>query len=209
LGFILGERIIFSASEQGGSCHCERCGGDRAYRKVSGRRWRTALLVPVRALERVPEHVQCTICGTRYRLDLLSLPTVAQMQVALPAGTHAAAVAMLRAGDTRSESARNRAVAAIRAAGLSGYDDEALEADLARQVRPAPELGSLLNRLAVQLVDQARAWFLADVVRIGLAGGPLTHQQRRTAVQIGAQLGIGAAQVRAVIETTEQAAPSE
>jgi len=47
------------------------------------------------------------------------------------------------------------------------------------------------------------------VVRIGLAGGPLTQQQRRAALQIGAQLGIGAARARDVITMTEQGAPSD
>lgn len=205
---ILGQRFLFSTHGQG-SCHCERCGGDRAYRLVSGRRWLTLLLVPVLPLAKAPDHLQCTVCGTRYRLDLLALPTVAQMQAALPAGTRAAAVAMLRAGDPRSESARHRAVAAIREAGLAGYDDAALEAELARPGRPAQELAGLLNGLAAQLVDQARWWFLADVVRIGLAAGPLTQQQRRAAVQIGAQLGIGTARARDVINMTEHGAPSE
>ncbi|HEY7142956.1 MAG TPA: hypothetical protein VH637_01810 [Streptosporangiaceae bacterium] len=206
MGFILGDRHFFRTRGRG-SCHCERCGGDRHYRSVSGRRWLTVLMVPVLPLERTVDHLQCTVCGTRYRLDLLALPTVAQMQAALPAGTHAAAVAMLRAGDPGCEPARHRAVETIRAAGLAGYDDAALEADLARQARPpAQELARALNKLATQLIDQARSWFLADVVRIGLAGGgPLTQQQRTAALQIGTQLGIGAARARAVIELTEQA----
>ena len=208
MGFILGQRYFFSASGRG-TCHCERCGGDRVYRRVTGRRWLTVLLVPVLPLEPAPEHLQCSVCGTRYQLELLALPTVAQMQAALPAGTQAAAVAMLQAGDPDSGAARHRAVEAIRAAGLAGYDDAALDADLTCAISPAAELTNLLNRLAMQLIDQARSWFLADVVRIGLAGGPLTAQQRRAAVQIGAQLGIGAARARAVITMTEQAAPSE
>jgi hypothetical protein len=208
LGFIAGQRYFFSASGRG-SCHCERCGGDRVYRRVTGRRWLTVLLLPVLPREKAPEHLQCSVCGTRYQLELLGMPTVAQMQAVLPAGTHAAAVAMLQAGDPDSEPARHRAVEAIRAAGRAGYDAAALEADLACPISPAAELTSLLNRLAMQLVDQARSWFLADVVRIGLAGGPLTAQQRRAAVQIGAQLGIGATRARAVIAMTEQGAPSE
>ncbi len=207
MGFILGQRFLLSVTGRG-SCHCERCGGDRGYRKVSGRRWLTLLMVPVLPRERAPEHLQCTVCGTRYRLDLLALPTVAEMQVTLPAATHAAATAMLRAGDPDSEPARHRAVAAIRAAGLATYDDAALAADLACQISPAAELTSLLNRLAVQFVDEARWWFLADVVRIGLASGPLTARQRQAALQIGAQLGIGTARARVVIAMTEQAAPS-
>jgi hypothetical protein len=205
---ILGQRFFFSTTGQG-SCHCERCGGDRVYRQLSGRRWLTVLLVPVMPLGKAPDHLQCTVCGTRYRLDLLGLPTVAQMQAALPAGTRAAAVAMLRAGDPRSVSARHRAVEVIRGAGLTGYDDAALEAELARAAWPAQELSGLLNGLAGQLVDQARWWLLADVVRIGLAGGPLTQRQRIAALQIGAQLGIGPARARDVITMTEQGAPSE
>lgn len=205
---ILGQRFFFSTTGHG-SCHCERCGGDRAYRRLSGRRWLTLLLVPVVPVGKAPDHLQCTVCGTRYRLDLLALPTVAQMQVALPAGTQAAAVAMLRAGDPRCVSARHRAVEVIREAGLTGYDDTALEADLACQGRPTHEMAGLLNGLAGQLVDQARWWLLADVVRIGLAGGPLTQQQRTAALQIGAQLGIGPAGARDVITMTEQGAPSD
>jgi hypothetical protein len=208
LGAILGQRFFFSTTGHG-SCHCERCGGDRAYRQLSGRRWVTLLLVPVVPRSKAPDHIQCTVCGTRYRMDLLGLPTVAQMQAALPAGTQAAAVTMLRAGNPRSASARHLAIEVIREAGLTGYDDAALDADLARQARPAQELAGLLNGLATQLVDQARWWLLADVVRIGLAGGPLTQQQRRAALQIGAQLGIGPARARDVIAMTEQGAPSD
>lgn len=208
LGAILGQRFFFATTGQG-SCHCERCGGDRVYRQLTGRRWLTVLLVPVMPLGKAPDHLQCTICGTRYRLDLLGLPTVAQMQSALPAGTRAAAVAMLRAGDPRSASARQWAVEVIRGAGQTGYDDAALEAELARAPRSAQELSGLLNALATQLVDQARWWFLADVVRIGLAGGPLTQRQRTTALQIGAQLGMGPERARDVITMTEQGAPSE
>ena len=54
----------------------------------------------------------------RYVLDVLSLPTAAQMQAALPAGMRAAVVVvMLSAGDPASLAARRAAVAAVRAAG--------------------------------------------------------------------------------------------
>jgi hypothetical protein len=202
---IIGQRRFFLTTGYG-TCHCERCGGDRMFRRVRGRGWLALLEVPVVPWRKTPDHLQCTVCSTRYRLGLLELPTLAQMQAVLPAGTQAAAVAMLRAGDPRSGSARRQALAVIQAAGLASYDDHALDADLDGQIRPSPEFAGLLERLAGQLVDQARAWFLADMVRIGLADGPLTSGQRRAAERIGTHMGLNDARARAVIELTEHRA---
>jgi transcription elongation factor Elf1 len=75
---IFGLRVFYRAVGQG-TFHCQRCGGDREYRHRAGRRWITLFFIPVIPLAHVGEHVQCAICGTRYRMDVLSLPTSAQM----------------------------------------------------------------------------------------------------------------------------------
>jgi hypothetical protein len=199
--------------------HCQRCGGDREYRHRSGRRWFTLFFIPVIPLNHVGDHVQCTICGTRYRMDVLSLPTTAQMQEALPAGMRAAAIAMLRAGGGSSASARRRAMDAIKGAGVVGYDDVALDADLSVAAMPAlpghdlagqdlagHNLAEPLNRVAIQLAVPAREWFLAEVVRIGLADGMLSDDERHTAREVAAQLGMTPAQARGVISMTEEGA---
>jgi len=199
--------------------HCQRCGGDREYRHRSGRRWFTLFFIPVIPLKHVGDHVQCTICGTRYRMDVLSLPTTAQMQEALPAGMRAAAIAMLRAGGGSSASARRRAMDAIKGAGVVGYDDVALDADLSVAAMPAlpghdlagqdlagHNLAEPLNRVAIQLAVPAREWFLAEVVRIGLADGMLSDDERHTAREVAAQLGMTPAQARGVISMTEEGA---
>ena len=74
--------------------------------------------IPIIPLNKISEHVQCAICGTRYRMDVLAVPTAAQMQEALPAGMRAAATGILRAGGGSSGSARRRAIDAIKGAGL-------------------------------------------------------------------------------------------
>jgi hypothetical protein len=192
-----------------GVFHCERCGGDRPFQHLAGRRWFHLLLIPVIPLAHAGEHVRCAMCGTRYRMEVLALPTITQMQAALPAGVRAAAVAMLRAGGGRSEPARRRAIDAIRGAGLEDYQDRALDADLsesARSAQPGRDLARPLNSLAIQLVIPAREWILAEVVRIGLADGPLSDDERHAAQAIAAQLGMTPAQARGVITTTEDAA---
>jgi hypothetical protein len=205
---IFGLRVFYRAVGQG-VFHCQRCGGDREYRHRAGRRWFTLFFIPVIPLNHVGDHVQCTICGTRYRMDVLNLPTTAQMQEALPAGMRAAAIAMLRTGGGSSASARRRAIDAIKGAGVADYDDAALDADLsaaATSAQPGHGLAEPLNRVAIQLAVPAREWFLAEVVRIGLADGMLSDDERHTAREVAAQLGMTPAQARGVISMTEEGA---
>ena len=205
---IFGLRVFYRTIGQG-AFHCQRCGGDREYRHRAGRRWITLLFIPVIPLTRVGEHVKCAVCGTWYRMGVLALPTSAQMLAALPAGMRAAATVVLRAGGGSSAPARRRAIDAIRSAGLADYDDAALDADLATSAmsaNPAQDLAGPLNRLAIQLAVPAREWFLADAVRIGLADGPLSDDERQAAQEIAAQLGMTLAQARGVISMTEEGA---
>ena len=60
----------------------------------------------------------------------------------------------------------------------------------------------------MQLAVPAREWFLADIVRIGLADGQLTDDERLAARQVAANLGLTAAQAHGVITMTEESAPA-
>ena len=199
---IFGLRVFYRTIAQG-TFHCRRCGGDRPYRHRAGRRWFTLLFVPIIPLSSVSQHVQCMTCRSRYVTDALSQPTTAQMQAALRAGMRAAASAMLRSGDPASAVARQRAIEAVAGAGTHGYDEAALNADLAQPfeaIRPA------LNQVGAQLTVQAREWYLADVIRIGMADGALTDPERQAALAIGLDLGMTHAQTIGVITMTEQSA---
>jgi len=205
---IFGLRVYFRTIGQG-MFHCQRCGGDRRYRERAGRRWFHLFFIPLIPLVSVGGHVMCGTCRTAYHVGVLALPTAAQMQAALPAGLRAAATAMLRAGEAGSLAARRRAIEAIRRGGLPGYDDAALDGDLASPAGQDEDLTDSLNRLALQLAVHAREWFLADVVRIGLADGPLSEQERQAARQIAANLGMTVAQAHGVISMTEESATAE
>ncbi len=202
---IWGIRVFFRTTGQG-MFHCPRCGGDRQYRRRSGRRFLTLFFIPVIPLTRAGEHVQCTTCRARYHVGALRAPTAAQMQVALPAGMRAAAAAMLRAGDPGSFPARHRAIQAITGAGAQDYGDAALDAELAE---PDGACAPALAQVGAQLAVPAREWFLAEVVRIGMADGPLTGAEREGAHAVGGGLGMTLAQVLGVIMLTEQGASTE
>jgi hypothetical protein len=186
-----------------GMFYCRRCGGDREYRHRAGRRWFTVFFLPVIPLNQVGEHVQCTTCRTRYVTDVLSQPTTARMQAALPAGMRAAVSAMLRSGDPSSPVSRQRAIEAVNGSGVPDYDEAMLNADL---MQPFEVIRPALNQVGTQLTIQAREWYLAEVIRIALADGPLSETERQAALAIGADLGMTQAQVIGVVAMTEQSA---
>jgi hypothetical protein len=185
-----------------GSLHCQRCGGDRQYRQCAGRRWIHVLFLPVIPLDRITEHVQCTMCGTRYRNEVLRLPTSAQMRAVLPAATRVAAAAMVRSGDAGSGLARACAIETVRNAGADGYGDADLGADLDCDA----DLAAVLGRLALQLTVPAHEWFLAGIIRIGLSDGPLSADERAVAKLLATCLGMTPAQAHGVILMTEESA---
>ena len=199
---IFGLRVFYRMIAQG-IFHCRRCGGDREYRHRAGRRWFTLFFLPVIPLNAVGEHVQCTTCRTRYVTEVLSQPTTAQMQAALPAGMRAAVSAMLRSGDPASAVSRQRAIEAVIGSGVPNYDEAMLNADL---MQPFETIRPALNQVGGQLTIQAREWYLAEVIRIALADGPLLETERQAALAIGLDLGMTQAQVVGVVAMTEQSA---
>jgi hypothetical protein len=220
---LTGSRVCYRTIGRG-MFHCERCGGDRPYQHRSGRRWLHVLGVPIAALGGTGEHLRCSLCHTCYRLELLAVPTVDQMELALLAGTKAAVVAMLGAGGAASQPARRRGIEMVRAAGADGYDDERLavglgerppgasgrahaaDEDEAADDGPVMGLRPALEMLSVQLEGHAREWFLAKVVEVGLADGPLSAAEREVAGRVARYLGLSPARGRDVISLAEQAA---
>jgi hypothetical protein len=191
-----------------GTLHCQRCGGDRAYRTCAGRRWLHLIFLPVIPLDRITEHVQCISCETRYRMEILTLPTTADMRTVLPAAPRAAAAAMLHAGDPDSGLARASAIEAVRAAGAAGYGEPELTADVAAwdDVAASADLAVHMGSLARQLIMPAHEWFLAGIIRIGLSDGQLSLEERGAARQVAAYLGMTPAQAHGVILMTEESA---
>lgn len=191
-----------------GMLHCQRCGGDRPYRACAGRRWLHVCFLPVVPLDRITEHVQCTSCDTRYRMEVLGLPTTAEMRKVLPAATRVAAAAMLHAGGADSGLARASVIETVQHAGDGSYGEDELTADLAawEDLAASAELAVQMASLARQLAMPAHEWFLAGIVRVGLADGQLSLEERGAARQIAAHLGMTPAQAHGVILMTEESA---
>jgi len=66
--------------------------------------------------------------------------------------------------------------------------------------------GPRCTGFGAQLTVQAREWYLAGVIRIGMADGALSDAERGAAQAIGLDLGMTQAQVVGVVAMTEQSA---
>ena len=197
--FIWGLRVVYRTLGKG-MFFCRRCGGDREYRHRSGRRFITVFFIPLIPLTKTGEHVQCRSCKTRYVTEVLRLPTTAALQLALAAGMRALMTAMLRIGDPASPLARRRAIEAVAGTGERDYDEAALDADLAEP--PDGEV-TRIAALGGQLQFEAREWYLAEAIRIGLADGPLSPAERAAAGHLATALGMTQAQAIGVLALTE------
>lgn len=201
---IWGLRVFYHTIAQG-VFFCRKCGGDRHYQHRAGRRFFTLFFIPIIPLDKTGEHVQCTTCRTRYVTGVLQIPTAAAMQAAIPMGVRAMVALTLRAGDAGSVPARQRALTVIGGAGAQGYFDDALNADLAvpeEQLRPA------IATLGTQTQPQGKEWYVAEMVRIAMADGPMTPGERSAVEAIAGDLGLTPAQTHGVITLTEQSAAS-
>ncbi|MCQ0004583.1 hypothetical protein [Actinomadura madurae] len=166
---VFGLTAVFRTVSEG-TFHCPQCGGDRAYRRRAGRRWFSVFFVPMVPLWRLGHAVECRTCRGRFPVSALRTPTARQMAEALAAGMRAAAALVLRAGDPADAASRARAVATVTGYGEPEYDGDAVDADLALR---RTFLEQEVVRAGAQLAVEAKEWFLAQAVRIGLADGPL------------------------------------
>ncbi|NVI91677.1 TerB family tellurite resistance protein [Actinomadura sp. BRA 177] len=199
---VFGLTAVFRTVSEG-TFHCPQCGGDRAYRRRAGRRWFSVFFVPMVPLWRLGHAVECRTCRGRFPVAALRTPTAQQMAETLAAGMRAAAALVLRAGDPSNAAARARAIATVTGYGEPEYDADAVNADLALR-------RTFLEREVVlagaQLAVEAKEWFLAQAVRIGLADGQLGEGERQALHGIADLLGMSRAYALGVIVTTEGAA---
>ena len=189
-----------------GMFYCRNCRADRNYKHRSGRRFFTLFFIPVIPLNKVGEHVQCTTCKTRYVVGVLQVPTAAEARASIVHGTRAMVSMMLRTGGMEDIAARKLAIEAVIAAGEQGYDDDKLNVDMGLSMDAARKA---ITQFGAQLSGENRERHLAEVIRIALADGPLTENERSTAEMIAADLGMTKAQALGVLTMTTEAAAQQ
>ncbi|WP_156722809.1 TerB family tellurite resistance protein [Streptomyces apocyni] len=201
--YVWGTRVAWTTVGDG-EFFCPDCGGDRNYRRRTGRRRFALLGIPLLARGDAGPVVECAACQGRFGMDVLDHPTSLRFSAMLKDAVHTVALAVLAAGGTSSRTALASAVSAVRTA---GYDDctedqlttliDALAADTGRitggpagpaAITLAIELHEALDPLAPHLAPAGRELILVQAARIALADGPYTPAEREVLATVGGAL---------------------
>ncbi|MFC9426562.1 TerB family tellurite resistance protein [Streptomyces sp. NPDC059255] len=190
-----------------GEFFCPDCGGDRNYRRRTGRRRFTVLGIPLLSRGSAGPVVECAACHAHFGTDALDHPTTLRFSAMLRDAVHTVALAVLAAGGTSSRTVLETAVLTVRAAGFEECTEdrltdlvEALAADTGRFVVDAGpfgaalaiELHEALEPLAPHLAPAGRESILLQGARIALADGVYSPAEREVLSIVG-----GALQLRA------------
>nr|WTB36109.1 TerB family tellurite resistance protein [Streptomyces sp. NBC_00830] len=202
---ICGIRTIWDAVADG-EFFCPGCGGDRNYRRLTGRRRFTVLGVPLLRRGTVGPVVECAACRTHFDTDALDHPTTTRFSAMLRDAVHSVALGILAAGGTTSRTVLETAVATVRSAGFDDCTEEQLSTvvevlaadigdgsafDAAAEACGAAlaiELHEALEPLAPHLAPAGRESILLQGARIALADGPYSQAEREVLITVGAAL---------------------
>jgi hypothetical protein len=185
---------------------CPRCGGDRTGDRRVARRWFTIFWIPVIPLNQVGEVVECTTCHTRYEPQVADQPTTANLSEVLGNAVRVLTAMVVRTGDPSDATMRATAVGDVRAV-AADYDDTTLESDVAA-VDPALA-EQYVGPLAEGLQVAGKERLLGDLVRVALAGGTVTADQRRVIDLSGRGLGLTPAHVTGIVSSVVAARSPE
>lgn len=122
---VIGVRTLWRTVGDG-EFFCPECGGDRNYRRRTGRRRIVVFGLPVLPRGPVAPVVECAACGGRFGTEALDHPTTTRFSAMLRDAVHTVALAVLAAGGTDSSAVRQAAVGAVRAAGFTECGEEQL-----------------------------------------------------------------------------------
>ncbi|OEV08581.1 TerB family tellurite resistance protein [Streptomyces nanshensis] len=183
-----------------GDFFCPGCGGDRSYRRRTGRRRFVLLGVPLVSRGEVAPVLECAACRGHFGTEALDHPTTDRLSLLLRDAVHAVALTLLTAGGHESRAAREAAVHAVHSAGYTARTEEqlltlltALSAERSAEtdsVSAEIELHEALAPLAPHLAAPGRESLLLHGARIALADGPYCAPEREALAAVGRSLCI-------------------
>ncbi len=176
---------------------CPRCGLDRAGGEVTVRRWWHVAGVPVLPLGEPYPAVVCDTCHHRYDIDVLEIPTTADLVWVLEAATVAAMVALVAATPLdREDGVLVRAIETLVDNGFD-YDHDRLAHAIA--ALGSDNGAAQIRRLRHELTSHGKQGLLHRLTTVVMDDGTITSTQRDALIGIGRQLGLSAVHVNGML----------
>jgi hypothetical protein len=175
---------------------CPSCGGDRLGQVRSGRAWLRLGPVPLLPGRIVARHVACATCGEHHPVAVLDVLTTAALHGALEDAAYVLTVMTVATGDREDRALRRRAVQHVRTV-QPAYDQFSLDRDLASVDPSAAE--RYVAGLTATLAAEGKERLVADLVRVALAGGTVTVEQRWLFESVATTLGLSALHLTGII----------
>lgn len=181
---IFGWRSISSTTSEG-EFRCPGCRQDRSYKAKSYRRWFTLFFIPVIPLNSLGEGIECQVCKSSYAVEVLAIPTTAQVVQA-----YYAAIRCLVAGMSRLNESSNLFPAAQQiTSGLDGYDVQAMEADVQAIGGPVA-VKTALGNFAAMTDENGRTRIIECAVFLAAQDGIITDDELDFIYKAGSAMGI-------------------
>src|SRR5919202_1147561 len=193
---VFGVRYLYSLVATG-IFHCPVCQVDRTYRLRNPRAWFHLFWIPLVPLRRGEPIVECDVCRSRFRPDVLSVPTSEQFGELLSRGVRTAAAYLITAAEAGPE-ALPRAVEVLQRSLGPAYTRELLEADLAAH-RKGSDF-AVLSRLAGQLDVLGKERLLRGLADLELAITDGREPDWSRLGDVAGALGITPAHVRGIVQ---------
>ncbi|MGW1229044.1 TerB family tellurite resistance protein [Streptomyces sp. NPDC001478] len=189
-----------------GEFFCPGCGGDRNYRRLTGRRRLTVLGLPLLRRGETGPVVACAACHGHFDTETLDHPTTTRFSAMLRDAVHTVTLGVLAAGGSTSRTVLEAAVETVRGAGFDDCTEEqlatvveVLSADIGQGSATGPaaeacgaalaiELHEALEPLAPHLAPAGRESILLQGARIALADGPYSPAEREVLSTVGGAL---------------------
>lgn len=202
---ICGTRTLWDAVGDG-EFFCPGCGGDRNYRRLTGRRRFAVLGVPLVRRGTTGPVVECAACHQHFEPEALDHPTTTRFSAMLRDAVHTVALGVLAAGGSTSRTVLETAVETVRGAGFEDCTAEQLATvvevlsvdighgsafDPAAEACGAAlaiELHEALEPLAPHLAPAGRESILLQGARIALADGAYSPAEREVLTTVGGAL---------------------
>ena len=195
-----------------GAFHCPRCNSTQPYKHRKLQRYFTLYFIPLFPLDNLGEHIECGLCHSLWKTEVLQQRTRESQQEAIQDELRRAmkrSMALVILANGKADSVELAAGSDVfrRLVGMSLPD-----AELAREVKDIREqdvdVARYLSNFGGHLSIEQKESLVTAACGVALYDGPLQPAEREAVEKVATALGITPAHLRGILAGLESAVAS-